>query len=473
MPNNSADVPAPIPTRPDMNDARHPKLPQDPRFYETVLDLVPTPVLVVNGDGTVTYGNQALMKLSGWTLDNGLGMQMLDAVHPDDLPSVMQAYQNVANAPTSSTGAGAPWLPIRFRIIARDGRIIPMEATGVSALGDSSVEGIVYHVRTCRDDELLAEVFAGVASHDPVALGCAPLVERLTLPPHAMAVAIFEQHANGTARCVVSSNDVVAQLPATSISPVPWAGLSTEPTRTDLDALPVEVAATLRSAGFGAVFHAGAHSPDFAVTLRLVACTAIDHSVQGPISQISQARELLSLIATKAHNDRTIASNAMRDDLTGLPNRLGLSHRFDRIMATTDDCAVMFIDVDRFKPINDDFGHAAGDHVLATIADRLVRAVRPDDFVSRIGGDEFVVVLTDAEGRLATSTVHHLADRIVAVLSEPVVYEGRTIEVGASVGVALGHHRNLDELIAKADGAMYRAKRAGGDRHHVSIDSAA
>ena len=456
-----------------MNESRHSKLPQDPRFYETVLDLVPTPVLVVNGDGTVSYGNRALRELSGWTLANGLGMQMLEVVHPDDLPTVMQAYQSITNAPIRDNGAGSPWLPIRFRMIARDGRIVPMEATGVNVLGDSAVDGIVYHVRDCRDDELLAEVFAGVASHDPIALGCAPLVQRLALPPHAMFGAIFEQHANGTARCVVSSNDVIARLPATSVSPVPWAGLSTEPARADLDGLPADVATALRDAGFGAVFHAGAHSPGFDMTLRLVACTSVGHSVQGPISQISQARELLSMIATKAHNDRTIASNAMRDDLTGLPNRLGLSHRFDRILATTDDCAVMFIDVDRFKPINDDFGHAAGDHVLATIADRLVRAVRPDDFVSRIGGDEFVVVLTDAAGRLANSTVHLMADKVVAVLSEPVVYEGQTIEIGASVGVALGHRRNLDELIAKADGAMYRAKRAGGDRHHVSADSAA
>lgn len=457
-----------------MTDSRHQQLPQDPRFYETVLDLVPTPVLVVNADGTVSYGNRALLELSGWTLDDGIGMQMLDAVHPDDLPSVMEAYQGVANASTSDQATNAPWLPIRFRIIARDGRVIPMEATGVNALGDGAVDGIVYHVRNCRDDELLAEVFAGVASHDPVTEGCAPLVERLTLPPHAMAVAVFEQHANGSARCVASSHDVVAALPATSASPAPWAGLSTEPASAELDTLPPEIATILRDAGFGAVFHAGAHAPDFDTTLRLVACTPADHpSVQGPISQVTQARELLSLIATKAHNDRTIASNAMRDDLTGLPNRLGLSHRFDRIMATTDDCAVMFVDVDRFKPINDIYGHAAGDHVLATIADRLVRAVRPDDFVSRIGGDEFVIVLTDTAGRLASNTVRQLADRIIAVLSEPIVYEGDSIEVGASVGVALGHHRNLDELIAKADGAMYRAKRAGGDRHHVSIDSAA
>ena len=452
---------------------RHPALPADPRFYEAVLDLVPTPILVVNRDGRVSYGNQALLELSGWTYDDGIGLQMLDAIHPDDLPSVLDAYQSVVEV-ADAHETTQPWLPIRFRMVAKDGRIIPMEATGVGALGDGAVDGIVYHVRNCRDDELLADVFAGVASHDPVARGCAPLVERLALPPHAMAVAVFEQHANGSAHCIVASDDVVAKLPATSASPVPWAGLSTEPTRSELSTLPPDIAATLRQAGFGAVFHAGAHAPDFDTTLRLVACTPAEHaSVQGPISQITQARELLSLIATKAHNDRAIASNAMRDDLTGLPNRLGLSHRFERIKATADDCAVMFVDIDRFKPINDELGHAAGDHVLATVADRLVRAVRPDDFVSRLGGDEFVIVLTDAAGRLSNTVVHHMADRIVSILSEPFTWEGETVQLGASVGVALGSHRELDDLIAVADGAMYRAKRAGGDRHHVSVDSAA
>lgn len=457
-----------------MVTSRHPKLPQDPLFYETVLDLVPTPVLVVHGDGRVAYGNRALLELSGWSIDEGAGMQMLDTIHPDDLPSIVEAYQGLVNSDLAARPSTKPWLPIRFRMVTRSGDVVPMEATGVSALADPHVDGIIYHVRNCREDELLADVFAGVASHDPVELGCAPLVERLTLPPHEMAVAIFEQHASGTARCVVASNDLVAALPAATASSVPWAGLSTEPARAELDALPADIAASLRRAGFGAVFHAGAHSPDYAMTLRLVACTPAAHaSKQGPISQISQARELLRLIATKAHNDRTIASNAMRDDLTGLPNRLGLSHRFERILATSDDCAVMFVDIDRFKPINDELGHAAGDHVLTAVADRLVRAVRPDDFVSRIGGDEFVIVLTDTAGRMSTTLVNQLADRIVAVLGEPILYEGRTIQLGASVGVAIGHHRNLDDLIARADGAMYRAKRAGGDRHHVVVDSAA
>ena len=454
-----------------MTTTRHAHLPHDPRFYERVLDHLPSPVLVVRGDGTISYGNRALVEMSGWTCDDGIGMQMLDVVHPDDREWVVEAFSSVLTAPSSEQALGSSWSPVRFRVLDREGRTIPVEATGGGGLHDDVVGGIIYNVRDCRDDELLAEVFAGVASHDPIRAATPPLVERLGLPPHNMAVAVFEQRANGSARCVVATHEALGALPAMSTSPVPWVGLTSDASRVDVDRLPAEIAQTLRRAGFHSCFHAGAHAPDFDTTLRLVACSSHEHiSAQGPMAQVEQARELLALIVAKAHNDRMIANNAMRDDLTGLPNRLGLSHRFERLTATNDDCAVMFIDVDNFKLINDRHGHAAGDRVLSAVADRLVRTVRPDDFVCRIGGDEFAVVLTDSAGRLHPDLVVSLADRVVAILGEPVSHDGESISLAASVGVALDHDRDLDQLLHRADGAMYRAKRAGGARHHVDLD---
>ena len=455
-----------------MPQQRNAQLPQDPRFYERVLDHLPSPVLVLRSDGTIVYGNQALLDMSGWTLEDGLGIQMLDVVHPDDQPWVIEAFGSVVNAGPTEQAIGSSWSPVRFRIIAKDGSVIPIEATGAGGLQDDVVDGIIYNIRNCRDDELLADVFAGVASHDPISTAAPAIAERLGLPPHRMAVAVFEQRANGGARCIVATHPSLSALPATSAAAVPWVGLATEAARIDVNALPAEVRDQLRRAGFRSCFHAGAHAPDFDTTLRLVACSSSEHtSDQGPMGQIDQARELLALIVAKSHNDRMIANNAMRDDLTGLPNRLGLAHRFERLAATSDDCAVMFVDIDNFKPINDRFGHAAGDRVLSAVADRLVRTVRPDDFVCRIGGDEFAIVLADSAGRLNHPIVRDLADRVVSILSEPVTHNGEDIPLAASVGVALDQDRDLDELLHRADGAMYRAKRAGGARHHLDTDA--
>ena len=198
-----------------MPQQRHAHLPQDPRFYERVLDHLPSPVLVLRSDGTIVYGNQALLDMSGWTLDDGLGIQMLDVVHPDDVGWVIEAFGSVVNAGPNEQAIGSSWSPVRFRIIAKDGTVIPIEATGAGGLEDDIVDGIIYNVRNCRDDELLADVFAGVASHDPISTATPAIAERLGLAPHRMAVAVFEQRANGSSRCVVATHPVLATLPAT------------------------------------------------------------------------------------------------------------------------------------------------------------------------------------------------------------------------------------------------------------------
>lgn len=458
-----------------MTTLRHPKLPRNPSFYERALDHVPVAVLVVRGDGVITYGNRALVEMSGWTVDRGIGIHMLEVVHPDDHAFVIEVFTNVVAGPRSDQQLGAaPWAPIRFRLIAHDGSIIPIEVVGGGGLADPDLDGIVYTIRSCRDDELLTELLTGVASHRPIETACPPLAERLAQPPARLDSVIFEQHANGTARCVVATHEALRSLPPTCTGDVPWGGLVTEPARVDLKTLPSDTRDLLVSAGFRSCFHTGAHSPDHELTLRIIACGSEDPAgFDGILSQLGQTRELLAIIAAKTYNDSVIANHATRDDLTGLPNRLALLHRFERVRASTDDCAVLFVDVDNFKQINDEFGHAAGDRVLSSVADRLVRTVRPDDFVCRIGGDEFAVVLAASEGRLGQETVGMAAERVVAILSEPVSFNDADIALAASVGVATaGPDRDFERLMRRADGAMYRAKRAGGGRHHVDISAA-
>ncbi|PFG34255.1 diguanylate cyclase [Sanguibacter antarcticus] len=160
-----------------------------------------------------------------------------------------------------------------------------------------------------------------------------------------------------------------------------------------------------------------------------------------------------------------LAVRATVDSLTGCHNRASIMATLHGAMAgektvTQRGIAVIFVDLDRFKSVNDRFGHAMGDAVLAAAADRMRTGSRSRDVVGRVGGDEFVVVCPDVGG---PADALHTAQRIADLLREPVEHQGMTIATSASVGVAWtdSFEESPDALVAEADAAMYRSKRAG------------
>ncbi len=161
-----------------------------------------------------------------------------------------------------------------------------------------------------------------------------------------------------------------------------------------------------------------------------------------------------------------MAHQALHDALTGLPNRLLVGERLEQALARSarsgTEVAVLFIDLDRFKLINDSRGHAAGDELLVTVAERLRRVVRADDVMARFGGDEFVVVVED---RAAAFEASVMAERILAELRQPVIVDGQEVFLSASVGIATSDGiGSPNSLLRDADAAMYRAKAKGRDR---------
>lgn len=165
--------------------------------------------------------------------------------------------------------------------------------------------------------------------------------------------------------------------------------------------------------------------------------------------------------------EERLAHNAMHDPLTGLPNRVLLLDRIDRVLESArrqgDLAGVLYLDLDGFKPVNDALGHAAGDLLLQQVAERLQACVRAEDTVSRIGGDEFAVVLA----KLARSAdCEVVAGKILEALAAPFDLEGAVVQVSASVGAAVypTHGETPSDLVAHADAAMYAAKNAGKNR---------
>jgi diguanylate cyclase (GGDEF)-like protein/PAS domain S-box-containing protein len=179
----------------------------------------------------------------------------------------------------------------------------------------------------------------------------------------------------------------------------------------------------------------------------------------------------LSDITDRKHIEERLHHDAFHDALTGLPNRAllvdRLSHALHRVTRRGDHLfAVLFLDLDRFKLINDSLGHALGDQLLIAIARRLHECVRPEDTVSRLGGDEFVVLLDDVQD-LEEATA--IADRIHESLKDPVRLGEHEVVTSASIGIAASSRKyeRPEQILRDADLAMYRAKTRGKSRHEV------
>jgi diguanylate cyclase (GGDEF)-like protein/PAS domain S-box-containing protein len=159
---------------------------------------------------------------------------------------------------------------------------------------------------------------------------------------------------------------------------------------------------------------------------------------------------------TEAHElQARLLHQASHDPLTQVANRAAFEQEVQRVQGAPAHIAVLMIDLDRFKPINDTYGHHVGDQLLVEVAARIRGCVRPHDTVARLGGDEFAVLLYDTTRRQAVA----VAERIAATLRDAVPTGDRELQITASVGVAMGATGQLDALLKQADAAMYQAKR--------------
>ena len=165
-----------------------------------------------------------------------------------------------------------------------------------------------------------------------------------------------------------------------------------------------------------------------------------------------------------------LARQAFRDPLTSLPNRAlfmdRLSHALTRTERRGEQLAVLFLDLDRFKVVNDSLGHGVGDQLLIGVSQRLAACLRPEDTIARLGGDEFAILLEDVKDDKGPTSV---ADRLTGELQQPFVVEGREVVITVSIGIAMSTARRMtpEDILRDAELAMYHAKGKGKARYEV------
>jgi diguanylate cyclase (GGDEF)-like protein/PAS domain S-box-containing protein len=199
--------------------------------------------------------------------------------------------------------------------------------------------------------------------------------------------------------------------------------------------------------------------------IRHLEVTAANHMADDAVAGIvTNSRDVTERVVTA----NRLAHEAMHDELTGLPNRALLLDRLNQSLArarrSKSRCAILYIDLDHFKLINDSLGHQVGDEVLVMAADRLRNSLRSDDIVARLSGDEFVILTEDAGDAVAIRTV---TERVRQSICEPFTIDGRLITIDCSIGISLADGARAEVMLQQADTALYRAKALGRGRSEL------
>ncbi|HET9691616.1 MAG TPA: EAL domain-containing protein [Acidimicrobiales bacterium] len=417
-------------------------------------------VLTLHGaDGRCRYASPAVTAQLGWTPDEVVAMAPFALVHPDDT-ALRAAF-------VGAVGGGAPGRvdTVQYRMRHRDGTWRWVESTVGDRLADPAVRGVVVVTRDIGSRRRRAAQQEAVAALSGLAVRGEAL-DALYQQAVDVVAAVLEvddvsvlavsdggrfellcahgapgDEAGAAPRCAVATRALAAG------GPVVWSA--------DEALAPCDGRLDLRS---GAAAPIGGDSGPVAV----LSCHGTAEGAFGTddLAFIEATANVLAAATRRKHMDEELRRQACSDDLTGLPNRTALR---DRLVAALEhgSAAVLLIDADDFKLINDSLGHAAGDRIVVAVAERLSRNLRKVDTVGRFGGDEFVVL---CEG-VTASDAGRVAERLRQVLTAPLELDGRQISMTVSIGYVVARQgADPDDVIARADTAMYAAKQAGKDR---------
>jgi diguanylate cyclase (GGDEF)-like protein/PAS domain S-box-containing protein len=376
----------------------------------------------------------ALLRILGWTAEQMTGHRSLEFVHPDDQEQAIRDWMQMLETP-------GPMPPVRQRHRRADGSWTWFEVTNHNQLADPAV-GVVVAEMIDISHEMAAEEALRAREK---------LLRRLA---EALPIGVLQATADGR---VVYTNERLHRILGAGPAPDLTVQLATVACE-DRPALDVALESALRSGIDGDLEIQILPTPDDRARRCMVRLRALADELGTTTGAILTLEDVTESARLRAELER----RATHDMLTRVMNRASVIAVIEDALARPgpDGTAAIFVDLDRFKAVNDSLGHAAGDELLRIVADRLAIAVRADDALGRIGGDEFLVVCSGIRG---VGPAQRVAERISRALCRSVHLAGTTLDLQASLGVAYSGRRPItaDALVARADAAMYESKRQG------------
>jgi diguanylate cyclase (GGDEF)-like protein/PAS domain S-box-containing protein len=391
-------------------------------YFRSLVENARDVIHVLNPDRTTRYVTPSIMRLLGWDPEEVIGRSILDFLHPDDVERVMGEMR----AGRAQPGVG---LPLEVRVRHKSGEWRIFEGVARNLVDDPAMRGIVINSRDVTDRRRRDEQIRRLA-------------------------AIPQESPNPILECDLGGNP-------TYLNPAAERLMEELRLQNPLALLPADHIATIHGCVSSG---AGARGVEAAVGPRVFSWTYHPHAALGAVHVFGE-----EVTERKRVEDRLL-HHATHDPLTGLPNRHLFMERLGRALlrfqSTGGVFAVLFLDLDRFKVVNDSLGHHVGDELLQVIAERLRASVRLNDTVARFGGDEFAVLLEELAD---LDEAGEIAGRLGQAVSAPVNLGGYEVFTSASIGIALsssGQDRP-EYLLRNADVAMYRAKGNGANRYEV------
>lgn len=429
-------------------------------FLRRVVDCTPAALMIVDDAGCVTYVNHAAEELFGWTFDEVRGRNFVDFIdaawNPIALESVVSAM--------AAEGLRDPML---FRVFTKAGDHVIVEVTANAQLQDPHIAGLLAYVRPWDEQWLLDRVLESIA-------GDAPLVDTLELMVEVMrrgilaadGAVLHDGDEDGFRHVVASPALSERQRGSLPVVDAPWELARKLGERVQLDV------AELADDGLRRDAAERGHQACWAFPAAgATGCLVLWRAVPGPLVDETQTLSLerlvrlTGLVLQRARAAAELRHAAHHDPLTGLVNRGRFFELLDdalhpRRAPTGSPVGVLYVDLDRFKAVNDEHGHGAGDRTIIEVAGRLAAVVGDRGEVARLGGDELAAICREVR---SSEDLAALAERIIGAVTEPIDVGSAVVTVGASVGFAsaLAGTCSPDDLVDAADRALFEAKRAG------------